>query len=99
VKLVFSPEAEQDVEKIDAWWRENRPDAPRMFAEELAGVCLQIQRKPLIVRPYREQRGVVIRRWLMKRTERHVYFEADVERGLVTVLRVWGARRGRGPKL
>lgn len=99
MKLVFSPEAEQDVEKIDAWWRENGPDAPRMFAEELAGVCLQIQRKPLIVRPYREQRGVVIRRWLMKRTERHVYFEADAERGVVTVLRVWGARRGRGPKL
>lgn len=99
MKLVFSAEADQDVEKTDAWWRENRPDAPRLFAEELAGVCSEILRKPLILRPYRERRGVVIRRWLMRKTERHVYFEADVERGVVTVLRVWGARRGRGPKL
>lgn len=72
MKLVFSPEADQDVEKIDAWWRENRPDAPRLFAEELAGVCGEILRKPLIVRPYRERRGVVIRRWLMRKTERSV---------------------------
>jgi hypothetical protein len=28
-----------------------------------------------------------------------VYFVADVENDLVTVLRVWGARRRRGPKL
>jgi plasmid stabilization system protein ParE len=99
VRLVFSLEAEQDVEKIDAWWRENRRDTPRLFAEELAGVCAEIQRKPLIKKPYCERRGVVIRRWLMEKTGRHVYFEADVERDVVTVLRVWGARRGRGPTL
>ena len=34
VKLIFSEEADQDVEAIDAWWRENRLDAPRLFAEE-----------------------------------------------------------------
>lgn len=99
MKLVFSPEAEQDVEEIDAWWRENRPAAPRLFAEELAAACGEIQRNPLILKPYREMRGVVIRRRLLKRSERHVYFEADVALGVITVLRVWGARRGRDPKL
>jgi hypothetical protein len=36
MKLLFSPEAERDIERIDAWWRENRQGAPHLFAEELA---------------------------------------------------------------
>jgi hypothetical protein len=43
--------------------------------------------------------GMVIRRRLLPRTEQHVYFVADIENDLITVLRVWGARRGRGPRL
>jgi hypothetical protein len=35
----------------------------------------------------------------MRRTEQHVYYEVDLEHDLVIVLRVWGARRKRGPKL
>ena len=99
MKLVFSEEADQDVEVIDAWWRENRLDAPRLFAEELASVCQSIQRKPLIMKPYTERRGVVVRRWHLRRTVQHVYFVVDVENDVIVVLRVWGARRGRGPKL
>jgi plasmid stabilization system protein ParE len=99
VKLIFSEEADQDVEAIDTWWREHRLDAPRLFAEELASVCHAIQRKPLIMKPYTERRGVVIRRWQLRQTLQHVYFVADVENELITVLRVWGARRRRGPKL
>jgi hypothetical protein len=64
VKLVFSPEADQDVDKIDTWWRENRLDAPRLFAEELAAAHDEILRKPLIFKPYCERNGVVVRRWL-----------------------------------
>ncbi len=97
--LVFSEEADQDVEAIDAWWRANRLDAPRLFAEELASACVEIQRKPLILKPYAERKGVVVRRWHLRRTEQHVYFVADEANDIVTVLRVWGARRGRGPKL
>jgi hypothetical protein len=63
VRLIFAEEADIDVETIDAWWRENRLDAPRLFAEELASVCQAIQRKPLIMKPYIERGGVVIRRW------------------------------------
>lgn len=99
MKLIFSEEADQDVEAIDAWWREHRLDAPRLFAEELASVCQAIQHKPLIMKPYTERRGVVIRRWQLRRTVQHVYFVADVENDLITVLRVWGARRRRAPKL
>lgn len=99
MKLIFSEEADHDAEAIDTWWRANRLDAPRLFAEELASACQEIQRKPLILKPYTERRGMVIRRRLLPRTEQHVYFVADVENNLITVLRAWGARRGRGPRL
>jgi plasmid stabilization system protein ParE len=99
VRLIFSAEADQDVEAIDTWWRENRRDAPRLFAEELASILDAIQRKPLIMKPYIERQGVVVRRWHMRRTLQHVYFVVDVENQVVVVLRVWGSRRGRGPKL
>ena len=99
MKLIFSEEAERDVETIDVWWRENRLDAPRLFAEELASVCLAIERKPLILKPYGERRGMVIRRWHLEQTEQHVYYVADIDDDTIIVLRVWGARRRRGPKL
>jgi len=99
VKLIFSTEAEQDAETIDTWWRQNRLDAPQLFAEELASVCEAILRNPLILKAYGERRGMVIRRWQLERTEQHVYYVADVDNDLITVLRVWGARRGRGPRL
>jgi hypothetical protein len=36
---------------------------------------------------------------LLPRTKNHVYFEVDVSRGLIIVHAIWGAPRGRGPKL
>jgi hypothetical protein len=38
-----------------------------------------------------------VRRVLMKKTERHVYYGRLGDE--MTILAVWGARRGRGPKL
>lgn len=99
MRLVFSPEADEDVDRVDTWWRENRLDAPRLFAEELAYTRDQILRNPLIYKPYCERNGVIVRRWLMRRTEQHIYYEIDLEDDLVIVLRVWGARRRRGPRL
>ncbi|HYQ17656.1 MAG TPA: hypothetical protein VEQ58_17910, partial [Polyangiaceae bacterium] len=55
--------------------------------------------KPLIMKPYTERQGLVVRRWQLRRSLQHVYFIADAENDVVTVLRVWGARRRRGPKL
>jgi len=99
VKLVFSPEADQDVERVDSWWRENRRDAPNLFAEELAAVCRQILRTPLIFKPCCERDGVSVRRRLLGKTEQWVYYQVDMEMHEVVILRVWGACRKRGPKL
>ena len=99
MKLVFSTEAERDAEAIDTWWRQHRIDAPRLFAEELESVCMAIERKPTFLKPYATRGGVVIRRWLLEETLQHVYYAVDSEAGVVTVLRIWGARRARGPNI
>ena len=99
MKLLFSPQAEQDADKVDAWWRKHRASARDLFAEELSTACNQILRTPLMLKPYCERNGVVIRRCLLRKTEQHVYYEVDLESELLTVLRVWGARRRSGPKM
>jgi len=35
VTVEFSAEAQAQVDRIGAWWRENRKAAPDLFAEEL----------------------------------------------------------------
>ena len=36
MKVYFTPEAEEQVDEIDLWWRANRLKAPGLFARELA---------------------------------------------------------------
>jgi hypothetical protein len=36
---------------------------------------------------------------LLPKTGTHVYYSVDEDADLVTVLAVWGAPKGRGPKL
>jgi len=40
-----------------------------------------------------------MRRVLMPKTERHVYYSVDEAIQSVVVHVIWGARKGRGPKL
>ena len=44
-------------------------------------------------------RGSPARRVLLSRTMKHVYYRYSQERDELIVLAVWGAPRGRGPKL
>jgi hypothetical protein len=42
VKFVISKRARRHIEKIQAWWAENRPAAPALFLDELAGVVRRV---------------------------------------------------------
>jgi plasmid stabilization system protein ParE len=99
VKLAFSADAERDAEAIDEWWKANRLDAPLLFRQELAAVCDAVRRKPLVLRRYAIRNSTPVYRWRLARTQQHVYYTVNLEEELVTVLRIWGGRRGRGPKL
>jgi plasmid stabilization system protein ParE len=99
MKLVFTPEAEQQASEMDSWWRGHRPDARDLFARELAEARDLIGATPGIGVTYTTRSGKTARRVLLPKTRNHVYFEVDEEQGLVIVLAVWGAPRRRGPSL
>jgi len=48
VKVELSAEAEAQVERIDAWWRENRQAAPNLFADELEQALLALAETPAL---------------------------------------------------
>jgi hypothetical protein len=75
------------------------PKCAHLLVEEVINVCNKVLQYPLAHPIYAVVDDIEIRRSLMARTEQHLYYSADVEAGLVTVMRIWGARRGRGPQL
>jgi plasmid stabilization system protein ParE len=98
VKVKVAKRAEQQADRIEQWWKENRPSAPWTFTEELESTLRLICEMPGVgVRWPSARPG--IRRVLMRKTEHHVYFRVDETRATVHVLAVWGAPRGRGPRL
>jgi len=99
VKLLFTPEAERQATEMDAWWREHRPGARDLFARELADVQELIAGAPTAGAKYTTRSGEPFRRVLMPKTKNHVYFEGDEAEGLIIVHAIWGAPRGRGPRL
>jgi plasmid stabilization system protein ParE len=84
---------------MDQWWRENRPDAADLFARELDAACRLIGESPDMGAPWVKRHGTVVRRVLLPKTKNHVYYEIDREDDMAVIIAVWGAPRGKGPKL
>jgi plasmid stabilization system protein ParE len=95
VRVELSVEAQAQVERIDAWWREHRPAAPSLFAEELEEALRRLAEAPASTVRYPPRPGV--RRLLLPRTRHHLYVLEEGTR--VHVVAVWSAHRGRGPRL
>jgi plasmid stabilization system protein ParE len=98
VKTRFTGPARRQADRIDRWWRENRPALAGLFARELDGARQRIGDAPEAGTPYAERQGIVVRRVLLPQTRNHVYYEVDRENAVVMILAVWGAPRGQGPK-
>ena len=93
----MTPRALAEAKHAKTWWKRNRPAAPRLFEEEFRAAIAMIKTAPIVGVPYEAEVGVPVRRVLLQRSAYHVYFGLK-DRELV-ILSVWGARRGRGPKL
>jgi plasmid stabilization system protein ParE len=98
MKLVFTPEAEEQADECDRWWREHR-DVQDLFARELAMTKTLLCEAPTIGSVYTTLDGMPVRRVLLRKTRAHLYYSVDDDAELVTVLAVWGAPKGRGPSL
>jgi hypothetical protein len=77
---------------------ENRDKAPELFEEELSAAYFQIASDPSVGKLYTVSRGRRILRVLTGKTKNHVYYYQHSP-DVIRVVSVWGAVRGRGPKL
>jgi plasmid stabilization system protein ParE len=94
--VLTTPEADRQIEAIDAWWRANRDKAPGLFEEELALAFRMLADAPGVGKRYVHPAGG-LRRVLLRSTRNHVYYVDDKDR--VLVVAVWGAVKGAGPDL
>jgi plasmid stabilization system protein ParE len=99
VKLHLGKRARSHIEREEAWWAENRPAAPDLFAREFKEILEHIRSTPGAGVRWPTATRPSLRRILMPRTLNHIYFRVDDAKGVIRVLAVWGAPRERGPKL
>jgi plasmid stabilization system protein ParE len=96
VRVELSDEAHAQVQEIDVWWRDNRLASPDLFTAELDQALAVLEASPALGSPY-VARATRVRRLLLPRTHYHLYLVDGADR--VLVVAVWGAFRGRGPRV
>jgi plasmid stabilization system protein ParE len=99
VKIEIVGQARRQIERASSWWEENRPSAPLLLEQELEAVFRRLASSRGMGIPYPTERRPHLRRVLLPQTAYHVYFSIEREETVIVVHSLWGARRGRGPKL
>ncbi|GMU59264.1 MAG: hypothetical protein AMXMBFR34_10270 [Myxococcaceae bacterium] len=96
----ISRRAEADIEAAVRWWRENREKAPFLLEDELERAIVLLDAQPgLGVEALDvKTRAVSVRRFLLRRSQRFLYYRVG-EDGVVEILRLWSADRGKAPDL
>ena len=94
-RVVITSEARDQLLAIDTWWAANRPSAPDLVWRELDEAIQGLEQFPTSANDYPAMPGH--RRLLLRRTGFHVYYVIDEPMREVTIVAVWGARRGHGP--
>ena len=98
MKLRLSEQAQQDMETIDAWWREHRPAAPLLFRQELRAAIEQIEANPESGTPYLGAKKPY-RRVIFLKSKYLLYYEYDRVAGVLAVASIWSGHRGGPPDL
>ena len=99
MKLRLARRAVAEAKKIKTWWRNNRPDSPDLFEQELDDVLARIAAKGGRIGSLYEEASleVPVRKVLLPKTNNHVYYA--VEGDEIVVISIWGAPKEHGPKL
>ena len=87
------------MKSIAAWWRTNRDAAPTLFDDELDEAIDKIANQPLLGAVHEIVGGKTFRRLLLRKTRQNVFYVLDDAKGVIVIHTIWGARRGRKPKL
>ncbi len=99
MKLRIGRQAQRQATRIERWWGEHRHAAGSLFADELERTFRLLCEVPGAGVPWPTARRPKLRRVLMPNTGNHIYLQVDEATQTVHVLAIWGAPRGRGPRL
>jgi plasmid stabilization system protein ParE len=95
LQLRVTGRAAREIERIDAWWRENRQGAPTAVRDELNGAFQLVLQQPGVGVPVVSRRVPGTRRLHLKRIGYFVYYR--VRGSQLYVLSVWHSSRGSEP--
>jgi plasmid stabilization system protein ParE len=99
MNIRLNSSADDDAIRVDDWWRQNRPEAPTLFIDELVAALELLRTSPAAGERYKKLKGHWVRRTLLEKTRQYVYHFANDEEGSVIVLAIWGTERRGGPPL
>jgi plasmid stabilization system protein ParE len=95
----FTPEALDQIEEEDEWWRTHRLSAPELFLDELETTIERLVEQPRSGKRVREPDAPALQRVLLRKTRRHVYFVYNADQDVIAIHSVWGAVQGSEPDL
>ena len=99
IGVIVSPLANRQIEKEDAWWRVNRPNAPNAIREEVERISALISFQPYIGPIARNVSLPGVRRIHLERVHCHIYYRVVGSPRYVEIVGFWGSRRGSGPPI
>jgi plasmid stabilization system protein ParE len=95
----ISEKAAAQAEQLDAWWAENRPLAPALFAREFASAVALLGVAPGAGARFRRSALPGVRRFVLQKTRNLVFYIYSREIDVVHIIAVWGGPKGSDPPL
>ncbi len=95
-RVITTPEADADAQRIDEWWIQHRGAASNLFVEELADAIALLELEAGVGVRFAHSAIPGLRRYLLRSTRYHVYFVHTDD--LVIIVAIWGATRGTTPR-
>lgn len=95
--VVFTATARRQVERAQAWWKENRPAARDAIPGELRVALQLVASQPACGAVVSSTRFRGVRRILLRRVGYFLYYRVAPRKKQLEVLAFWHARRGKGP--
>jgi plasmid stabilization system protein ParE len=93
LSVVVTKRARSQIERADAWWRENREASPDALVEELSRVFDLLSATPMIG----QSASLGTRRVLLKRVHYFLYYRYRPNAKRVEIAALWHTRRMKQP--
>ena len=96
--LIITPDAEEQLAELDAWWDANRPAASTL-TDELDRVSILLGENPRLLKVHRRRPNFEARRIRLGNSPYYLYYSINDEQREVRVLAFWSGMRAEGPTL